>query len=86
MTTVTANRMSIKQSIRAMGRLDGLTDDTDEHASIWVVEPKTLSEQKRSDLTDEQSGRSRNPSALYTSDAVVWVVEPRSLAETMRTV
>jgi hypothetical protein len=86
MTTVTANRMSIKQSIRAMGRLDGLTDDKDEHASIWVVEPKTLSEQKRSDLTDEQSGRSRNPSALYTSDAVVWVVEPRSLAETMRTV
>ncbi len=84
MTTVTANRMSVKQAVRAIGRLEGLDNVHDNRAQIWVVEPKTLSEQKRNDLTDEEAGRAGNPSARYTT-AAVWVVEPRSLAEAMRT-
>jgi hypothetical protein len=77
--------MSVKQAVRAIGRLEGLDDAPNDRAQIWVVEPKTLSEQKRNDLTDEEAGRADNASARYTTAAAVWVVEPRSLAETMRT-
>ncbi|KAJ9093241.1 hypothetical protein QFC19_008447 [Naganishia cerealis] len=62
MTTITANRMSVKQILRAMGPLEALEKDeivvTGEtvassvaEALFYVVEPKTLGEIKRSDTT-----------------------------------
>lgn len=59
MTTVTANRMSVKQILRAMGPLEALdenenvvnpTDDSITEAMFYVMEPKTLGELKRSDI------------------------------------
>ena len=64
MTTVTANRMSVKQILRAMGPLEALEGDERvvnpsnestlpvSEALFIVVEPKTLGELKRSDLSD----------------------------------
>ncbi len=82
LTTVTANRMSVKQVVRALGRLEGLDSRSGEQAVVWVVEPKTLSEQKRCDLAEALNEIASGPSGLAT--AAVWVVEPRSLAEEMR--
>lgn len=71
MTTITANRMSVKQMVRIMG-LRGLTTD-DDFAAFLVAEPKTLAEQKRTDAK------------AYPSVASIWTLEPRSLAESMVT-
>lgn len=61
MTTITANRMSVKQILRAMGPLEALEQDENVSAGsvgsrrdvaealFYVVEPKTLGEIKRSD-------------------------------------
>ncbi|KAJ9115966.1 hypothetical protein QFC22_005109 [Naganishia vaughanmartiniae] len=63
MTTITANRMSVKQILRAMGPLEALEQDENvvtasvasrrdvAEALFYVVEPKTLGEIKRSDTT-----------------------------------
>ncbi|KAJ9091866.1 hypothetical protein QFC21_007064 [Naganishia friedmannii] len=64
MTTITANRMSVKQILRAMGPLEALEQDENvvaagsdpssrrdiAEALFYVVEPKTLGEIKRSDI------------------------------------
>lgn len=93
MTTVTANRMSVKQILRAMGPLEALEGDegvvaapTSEagEAVFCVVEPKTLGELKRSDSADlatNQSGDGQHESA---GTAKFWVFEPRSLGEEVR--
>jgi len=71
MTTITANRTSVKQMVRIMG-LRGLTNE-DDYAAFLVTEPKTLAEQKRTD------GKS------FPTVASIWTFEPRSLAESMIT-
>jgi hypothetical protein len=71
MTTITANRTSVKQMVRIMG-LRGLTTG-DDYAAFLVTEPKTLAEQKRTD------------GKVYVRVASIWTLEPRSLAESMET-
>lgn len=110
MTTVTANRMSVKQILRAMGPLEALKEDERvvnpssertrpvSEALFIVVEPKTLGELKRSDLTDAASETDHQSSCLLTQEqansregesvkaqpAEFWVLEPRSLGEDLR--
>ncbi|GHJ90158.1 hypothetical protein NliqN6_6560 [Naganishia liquefaciens] len=109
MTTVTANRMSVKQMLRAMGPLEALEEDERvvnpsytpttpvSEALFIVVEPKTLGELKRSDLTDVAFETERRGSCLEQAQgdnlgggsvdaqpAEFWVLEPRSLGEDPR--
>lgn len=74
MTTITANRQSVKQIVRAIGSTEGLREDSS-MAAFMVVEPKTLGELKRSDIAPD----------VLASKAALWSVEPRSLAEQLRT-
>lgn len=91
MTTITANRMSVKQIIRNMSGLQGLSSradlqdssglmdaDSATAAAFMVVDPKTLAEQKRLDCPRAQS----LPRDAHV--AVLWTTNPRSLAETMK--
>jgi hypothetical protein len=92
MTTVTANRMSVKQILRAMGPLEALEQDENVvsptkggmvEALFYVMEPKTLGELKRSDVTvnvavEETNGHDEKGTAEF------WVLEPRSLGEEVR--
>ena len=79
MTTVTANRMSVKQIVRNMG-LQGLEEQGD-LASFLVVEPKTLAEQKRADGLSSQVDLDVDANA---KTAALWVTTPRSLSETFQ--
>lgn len=79
MTTVTANRMSVKQIVRNMG-LRGLEQKGD-LASFLVVEPKTLAEQKRADGIAPTNDNDHN---VKLRVAALWVTEPRSLSETFQ--
>lgn len=92
MTTVTANRMSVKQILRAMGPLEALEGDEGVvsptkggvvEALFYVMEPKTLGELKRSDIPvdtaeEEMNGHREKGTAEF------WVLEPRSLGEQLR--
>lgn len=81
MTTITANRQSVKQIVRAIGSTEGLREEST-LAAFMVVEPKTLGELKRSDQRPEELLVAAQASA---GKAALWSVEPRSLAEQLRT-
>jgi hypothetical protein len=72
MTTITANRLSVRQIVRNMGGFHGLFD-RDTAASFLIVEPKTLAERKRLDDFERKE----------TRPATFWVLDPRSLAESL---
>lgn len=66
MTTMTANRMSIRGVLKEMKRVfgrvggarEGLREREQEEAAVWVIEPKSLGERMRADFgmsTDDRS-------------------------------
>jgi hypothetical protein len=74
MTTVTANRMSVRQILRNMGGLQGLEKESDLASVLVVVQPKTLAEEKRADIALNTKGHMQET-------AVFMITEPRSLSE-----
>lgn len=79
MTTVTANRMSVKQIVRNMGGLQGLEQGKD--LAFHVVNPKTLAEAKRADNAMKPS-KQGGQEVESLQIAAFMITEPRSLSET----